>query len=170
MLKFSVFLNEKDVKRFIIYNMGIFKIKFVIFFVICLFVLLFFYLNLLFFQVTLFYLLGFFLFFGFLVFNIFRLHKSFRNMFNKSLDIIKKERNFFVDERSLNIIYDKDSSLCGRYFFYDLKKYKIFKDILVLYFSEKKYIIIPLKFLKEEEKSVFLKILDKNLNWREVCE
>lgn len=170
MLKFNVFLNEKDVKRFILYNMGIFKIKFVLFILIQIFVLLFFYLNLLLFQVTLFFLLGFFFFFSFFIFNIFRLYKSFRNMFVKSLDIIKKERNFFVDDRSLNIIYSKNSSLCGRYFFYDLKKYKIFKDILVLYFSEKKYIIIPLKFLKEEEKNVFLKILDRNLNWREVCE
>lgn len=170
MLKFCVSLNEKDIKRFILYNMGIFKIKFVIFFVIYLFILSFFYLNLLFFQVTFFYFIGFLLFFGFFVFIIFKLYRSFRNMFNKSLDIINNNRIFFVDERSLNIICDKNSSFSGRYFFYDLREYKIFKDILVLYFSEKRYIIIPLKFLKEEEKNVFFKILDKNLNWREVCE
>lgn len=170
MLKFNVSLNKKDVKRFIIYNMGIFKIKFVIFLVIYLSISIFCYVNLLLFKATLSYLLGFLLFFSFLIFNIFKLCGYFKNMFIKSLDIINKKRVFFVDEHSLNIIYEKDSSLCGRYFFYDLKKYKIFKDILVLYFSDEKYIIIPLKFLKKEEKYVFLKILDKNLNWREICE
>lgn len=170
MLKFNVSLNKKDVKRFILYNMGILKIKFIIFLIIYLFIFIFCYVNLLFFQATLFYFLGFLLFFGFLIFNIFKIYGYFKNMFAKSLDVINKKRVFFVDERCLNIIYEKDSSICGKYFFYDLKDYKIFKDILILYFNDKKYIIIPLKFLKEGEKDIFLRILDKNLNWREVCE
>lgn len=164
MFKFNITLNRKDIKKFSLYSVGFINKKFLFVIILCIlsFVFLFFYIF--FAKATFFHIIISFIFLLFFFSIIKKLYFSSRKVYIKGLEFVGKERAFLVDELYLEIFDEKNSVFFGRYYFYDLKRYEKFRKYIYLFFNEKVFIIVPLRFLKKEEVELFCKILDKNLN------
>ena len=121
MIKFEVLLTETDIKNFIKHKMNLKSKKTILPFLthlICAIILVF---------ANFFYDFGivgwlaaaaFFAVFGF---NIYKIYNTYQKVLVKNLDIVNKNRKFFIDQHVLSILCDSNSDFCGRYPIYDLK-------------------------------------------------
>ncbi len=96
--------------------------------------------------------------------SLYKFILTFKKLFIRSLSLVGKNRIFTVDRRCIQIIYGVDMEFCDRYFLYDFKFYELNSNYLFLYFNNNVYIIIPLRFLNEEQIKEFKIILDKAQN------
>ncbi len=147
MIKFEVSLNEADIKNFIKHKMNLKSKKTILPFLthlICAIILVF---------ANFFYDFGivgwlaaaaFFAVFGF---NMYKIYSTYQKVLVKNLDIVNKNRKFFIDQHVLSILCDSNSDFCGRYPLYDLKNCVKSSQYYYLTFNPKIYIIIPRKFL-----------------------
>ncbi len=147
MIKFEVSLNEADIKNFIKHKMNLKSKKTILPFLIhltCAIILVF---------ANFFYDFGiigwlaaaaFFAVFGF---NMYKIYSAYQKVLVKNLDIVNKNRKFFIDQHVLSILCDSNSDFCGRYPLYDLKSCIKSPQYYYLTFNPKIYIIIPRKFL-----------------------
>lgn len=147
MIKFEVSLNEADIKSFIKHKMNLKSKKTILPFLIhliCAMTLVF---------ANFFYDFGivgwlaaaaFFAVFGF---NMYKIYNTYQKVLVKNLDIVNKNRKFFIDQHVLNILCDSNSDFCGRYPLHDLKSCVKSPQYYYLTFNPKIYIIIPRKFL-----------------------
>ena len=151
MIKFEAFLTETDIKNFIKHKMNLKSKKTILPFlthIICaiaLFVANFFCdFGIIGWLAT----AAFFALFGF---NIYKAYSAYQKVLVKNLDIVNKNRKFFVDQHVLSILCDSNSDFCGRYSIYDLKNCIKSQQYYYLTFNPKVYIIIPRKFLDHSQ-------------------
>lgn len=161
MIKFSVNLTEYDLKQFIKYIMKKESVKFMVapitYFVAAVFMVVFnLFLNV---GVVVWMAAAILISMSFIIF--YKAITAFRKMFVQSLDLVGKNREVFVDERSLEILCDSNSLFCGRYFFYDLKAYEQNSSYFFLVFNKKIYIIVPKKSLSADQETYLKSVLDK---------
>ena len=147
MIKFEVLLTETDIKNFIKHKMNLKSKKTILPFLthlICAIIVVF---------ANFFYDFGivgwlaaaaFFAFFGF---NMYKIYNTYQEVLVKNLDIVNKNRKFFIDQHVLSILCDSNSDFCGRYPIYDLKSCIKSSKYYYLTFNPKVYIIIPRRFL-----------------------
>jgi len=157
MIEFEVLLKEKDIKSFILYNMGVYRFRFLFPLILYFFCAVLFLIYGIFFSSSHFFVFFGSVFFGLFWFGVFKAYSIFRRMFVRSFELVDKKRFFYIDRRCLNIEYENDVELCGRYFFYDLKKYEVVKEYIYIYFNQNIFIILPIRALKNGQ---YKKIID----------
>ncbi len=161
MIKFSVNLTECDLKQFIRHSIKKKSAKFMVapitYFVAAVFMVVFnLFLNV---GVVVWMAAAILISMGIIIF--YKAFAEFRKMFVQSLDLVGKNREFFVDERSLEILCDSNSLFCGRYFFYDLQVYDQNSDYFFLVFNQNIYIIIPKKSLNVNQETYLKSVLER---------
>jgi len=161
MIEFDVALTQDDLKSFILHKMKIKSFKFWVPIIMC------------FLLATLISIANLWLKFGLFVWfvvvtllcmgfsPVFKAIKFFNAMMAKGLELVGKSRKFFIDERSIYILYKGQTDTYNRYFFYDLQDVAQTDNYLFLTFHRKNYIIVPKRFLKHDQLKKFLLILEK---------
>lgn len=161
MIKFNVSLTETDIKNFIVHKMNLKSKETIIpFITYVLAIVVIIVANILTNLGILGWLIAFFLFL-LLCFKIYKIYSIFQKMLVKNLYIVNKNREFFIDERSLNILCDANVNFCGKYSMYDLENYKKTSEYYYFTFHEKAYIIIPCRCLNDSQSKELLNILNK---------
>ena len=151
MVKFEVALTEADIKNFVKHKMNLKDKKTILPFLAH------------FFSAIIILVANFFYDFGivgwlvaavfmsFFGFNMYKIYNTYKKILIKNLDIVNKNRKFFVDQHLLSILCDSNSDFCGRYPMYDLKNCTKLQEYYYLTFNPKSYIIIPRKFLDNSQ-------------------
>ena len=160
MIKFNVSLTENDIKNFIVYRMNL-KSKetlipfatYVLALVIIIIANIFTDLGIAGWLVVAFLLL-------LLCFRIYKIYSVYQKILVKNLDIVNKDREVFIDQRSLSIICDMNENFCGKYSIYDLQHYDKTSEYYYLTFHDKAYIIIPRRCLEPKQDEELLNILN----------
>lgn len=161
MIKFNVSLTETDIKNFILYKMNLKSkdtiIPFAVYVLAIIVVVIASIVSDLGLAGWLIAILLLLLF----CFRIYKIYSTFQKILVKNLDIVNKNREIFIDERSLNILCDANVNFCGKYSMYDLKDYKKTSEYYYLTFHDKAYIIIPCRCLNDSQDKELLNILSK---------
>lgn len=159
MIKFNVSLTENDIKKFIAYRMNL-KSKSTIFpfatYLLAIIVII--VANILTDLGIAGWLIVVFLLLLF-CFKIYKIHSVYQKILVKNLEIVNKDREIFIDKRSLNIMCDSNSNFCGKYSIYDLQHHDKTPEYYYLTFHEKAYIIIPRRCLDSSQDNELLNIL-----------
>lgn len=160
MIKFNVSLTENDIKNFIVYRMNL-KSKetlipfatYVLALVVIVIANIFTDLGIAGWLVVAFLLL-------LLCFRIYKIYSVYQKILVKNLDIVNKDREVFIDQRSLSIMCDANENFCGKYSIYDLQHYDKTSEYYYLTFHNKAYIIIPRRCLESSQDEKLLAILN----------
>lgn len=161
MIKFDVSLTETDIKNFIIHRMNLKSKDTIIPFAVYILAIIIVVVANIFTDLGIAgWLIAVFMFLLF-CFKIYKIYSTFQKILVKNLDIVNKDREIFIDERSLNILCDANANFCGKYSMYDLENYKTTSEYYYLTFHDKAYIIIPCRCLNDSQNKELLNILSK---------
>lgn len=161
MIKFNVSLTETDIKNFIVHKMDLkSKTTVIPFATYILAIVVVVVVNILSDLGIMGWLIAVFLFL-LLCFRMYKIYSTFQKILVKNLDIVNKNREIFIDERSLNIICDANVNFCGKYSMYDLENYKKTPEYYYLTFHDKAHIIIPCRCLNDSQSEELLEVLSK---------
>lgn len=159
MIKFNVNLTENDIKKFIVYRMNLKSkdtiapfITYILAIIVIIIANIFADLGIAGWLVVAFLLL-------LLCFRIYKIYSIYQKILVKNLDIVNKEREVFIDQRSLSIMCDTNENFCGKYSIYDLQHYDKTSEYYYLTFHNKAYIIIPRRCLETSQDEELLTIL-----------
>lgn len=160
MIKFNVSLTENDIKKFIVHRMNLKNkdtiipfVTYILAIIVIVVANIFTDLGIAGWLVVVFLLL-------LLGFRIYRIYSAYQKILVKNLDIVNKDREVFIDQRSLSIMCDTNENFCGKYSIYDLQNYDKTSEYYYLTFHNKAYIIIPRRCLDPAQDEELLTILN----------